>query len=267
MIRRLIKWFIYLCLLLLAGVVALILSKDTLIRNLTERRILRQTGLYVRIDKMHVGFTEPVISMQGFKLYNRPEFGGGLLLNLNDLYLEYDPERLRSGELHLTLFRLDLEELNIIRSAAGRTNITDFIERAGTEGRAALSRRLPAKQLGFTGIDTLNLSLGRIRFIDLRDPRRNRESCFGVKNLEIKAIRNEGDLYGVAGIVLLRSGLVNWAQPAKNENTDSVGLLQMAWDWIWQPLRREFGGHAGTSTNRSDAKPLPPDPQKKVTGR
>jgi len=252
-IRKLLKWFLYLCLLLVAGVVVLILCKDIIIRNLTERRITAQTGLYVRIDHLHVGFTEPVISMQGFKLYNRPEYGGGLLLHLKALHIEYDPEALQSGELHLDLFRLDLEELNIVRNAAGRTNITDFIERAGTEGREALSRKLPGKDFGFTGIDQLDLSLGRVRFTDLRDPRRNREAYFGVKNLEIKNIRDEGDLYGVAAIVLLRSGLVSLGSPAKTGHNSGSGILDLGMDWLRETLGFGSSGAGGVSTNTSSA--------------
>jgi hypothetical protein len=248
-IRKLLKWFLYLCLLLLAGLITLVLCKDTLIRNLTERRITAQTGLYVRIDRLHVGFREPVISMQGCRLYNLPEFGGGLLLHLKDLHLEYDPEALQSGALHLHLVRLDLEELNIVRNAAGRTNLTDFIDRAGTEGRDALSRRLPAGDFGFTGIDTLDLSLGRIRFLDLRDARRNREAYFGVKHVEIKNIRSQDDLYGVAAIVLLRSGVVNLGAPPRQDGTRSVGILDLGMDWLKSALGLDFRLPTETKTN------------------
>ena len=150
--------------------------------------------------------------------------------------MEYDPEALQSGALHLNLFRLDLEELNIVRNPSGQTNLVDFIEQAGTEGREALSRQLPARDFGFTGIDQLDLSLGRIRFIDLRDPRRNREAYFGVKNVEIKNIRSRDDLYGVAGIVLIRSGLVNLGAPPKDEGGNSRGILDLGLDWLKEVL-------------------------------
>lgn len=249
MIRKLLKWFIYFCLLILAGIVALLLSKDILIRNLAERRILKQTGMAARIDRLHVGFTEPVISIQGFKLYNRPEFGGGLLLHLQDLHMEYDADALQSGELHLNLFRLDLQELNIVRNRSGQTNIVDFIQRAGTEGREALSAKLPSKEFGFTGVDELNLSLGRIRFIDLRDPRRNREAYFGLRNAEIRNIRNEGDLYGVAAIVLVRSGVVILGDAPSGKGDGRGGILELGLDWLMETLGLEARSGAGFLTN------------------
>lgn len=232
MIRKLIKWFIYLCLLVLAGIITLILCKDILIRNITERRIISQTGMYVRIDRLHVGFTEPIISMQGFKLYNPPEFGGGLLLHLPDLHMEYDAEALQSGELHLSLLRLDLAELNIVRNAAGQTNIVDFLDRVETGGLEALSLKRPAKEFGFTGIDELNLSLGHIRYLDLRNPQLNRAAAFNLENMEIKNIRSEDDLYGVAAIVLIRSGVVALSQPAGDNTPGASSLIEQGLNWL-----------------------------------
>lgn len=232
MIRKLLKCVLYLCLLFLAGIVVLILTKDTIIRNLTERRIINQTGMYVRIDRLHVGFRKPVISVQGFKLYNRHEFGGGLLVHINDLHVEYDGTAVQSGDLHLNLLRLDLEELNIVRNTAGQTNIVDFIESAGTEGLEAISLSLPAREVGFTGIDVLDLSLGRIRFIDLGDPRNNREAYFGLKNEQIRDLRNEDDLYGVAAVVLLRSGILTLTPPSEGEEDNSSETWQRGWDWL-----------------------------------
>lgn len=251
MIRKLLKWFIYLCLLMLAGVVLLLLCKDIIIRNLTEQRILHQTGMYVRIDRLHVGFTEPVISMEGFKLYNRPEFGGGLLLHVPDLYIEYDPRALKSGELHVNQLRLDVRELNIVRNAGGQTNIVDFIERAGTVGRKALSRKLPARNFGFTGIDRLDLSLGRIRYFDLRNPRRNREAYFGLQHLEIKNIRNEDDLYGVAAMVLIRSGLLSLGMPADHEHSPKDSLLDLGLNWLMERLGMDAPPSRQVMTNAS----------------
>lgn len=258
MIRKLLKCFLYLCLLVLAGVVALVLCKDILIRNLAERQIIKQTGQFVRIDRLHVGFTKPVISIQGFKLYNRPEFGGGLLLHLQDLRIEYDTDALQSGKLHLNFLRLDLQELNIVRNRSGRTNLVDFIDRAGTQGREALSSRLPPKDFGFTGIDVLDLSLGRIRFIDLRDPRHNREAYFGLQNAEIKNVRGEADLYGVAAIVLLRSGVVALGSPPATNGESPGGILDLGLDWLMETLGLDRDSTPSSSVSAAAPGPAPP---------
>lgn len=232
MIRKLLKWFIRLCLLLLALGIVLLLCKDFIIRKITEHRIAAQTGLRTKIDRMHVGFTRPIISMQGFTLYNSPEFGSGVLMRAADLHMVYDPEAIQSGELHLNLFRLDLAELNIVRSKDGQTNIVDFLEQAGEIGEDILKEPQAIREFGFSGIDVLDLSLGHIRYLDLRNPNQNREAYFGIKNMEIKNIRSEGDLYGVAAIVLLRSGVVALSQPTSRNTPGSIGVIEQGLDWL-----------------------------------
>ena len=57
-------------------VVALVLSKDTILKALLERQIRAQTGMDAKIGKLSVGLLSPVATVEKFKLYNAPEFGG-----------------------------------------------------------------------------------------------------------------------------------------------------------------------------------------------
>jgi len=95
----------------------------------------------------------------------------------------------------------------------------------------------------------MDLSLGRIRLIDLRNPQRNREAYFGVKHLEIKNIRNEGDLYGVAAIVFLRSGLVNFGAPPNPDGSQSGGIWDLGLEWLKEAMGLQISGASITSTN------------------
>ena len=51
------------------------------------------------------------MSIEGLKLYNAPAFGGGICLEMPELHVEYDTAALRSRQLHLTLMRLDVEQV------------------------------------------------------------------------------------------------------------------------------------------------------------
>lgn len=213
-IRALLRWSFRVAVVLVLLGVALLLLKDELFRRLAQRQIRAQTGLPVEIGHLHVGFTRPVLTVRGFKVFNRPEFGGGTLVHVPELHVEYDPDTLRSGRLRFKLLRLDLAELNVVRSPQGLTNVTDFLEHAADEGRKALQRRGAPPDIGFAGVDTLQLSLGTIRYIDLGNPARSRTAHFALRDLEIKNVRDEDDLYGVAAIVLVRSRVIALAAPS-----------------------------------------------------
>lgn len=232
-IRALLRWSFRLAIVLVLLVVALLLLKDELLRRLAQRQIRAQTGLPVEIGHLHVGFTEPVFTMRGFKLFNRPEFGGGILVHVPELHVEYYPDSLRSGRLRFRQLRLDLAELNLVRSAQGQTNVTDFLEQVADEGRKALQRRGAPPELGFAGVDTLQLSLGTIRYVDLGNPARNRTAHFALRDLEIENIRDEDDLYGVAAIVLLRSRVIGLAAPSSpGKSAAPLPSVSDILDWL-----------------------------------
>ena len=118
--RRLFRWAFRLALVLLIltvlAVVSGILLADTLAREFLVSRIRHKTGMDVKIASVHVGLMSPTISIEGLKLYNRPEYGGSLCLDMPELHIDYDLSAIRSRRLHLTLVRLDLAELSILET-------------------------------------------------------------------------------------------------------------------------------------------------------
>ena len=65
-------------LLLVVVVVALLLSRNVILRALTERRIREATGMETHLSRFELGLTAPVIHLENLRLYNTPEFGGSL---------------------------------------------------------------------------------------------------------------------------------------------------------------------------------------------
>ena len=126
-------------------------------------------------------------------------------MEISDLHLEYVREDLAFGRLHLKLLRLNLRELHIVESHEGRTNLIDFLSRAAPEtlGGSGKSNR------GYTlaGIDMLNLSVGKVRYTNLRLPGRNQDIQVGLQNEIIPNVRTEEDLAGILFRVLLRAGI------------------------------------------------------------
>jgi hypothetical protein len=141
-----------------------------------------------------------VVTIENLKLYNTPEFGGTPFLDIRELHLEYDRDALAQRKLKIKLLRLNLEELTVVRNAMGSTNI------------ATLSTNRPggppklAGDVEFLGVEVLNLSLGKVQLIDLKQPRNNRLRNVNLQNQVFNGIRTPGDLYGVFLLLWLRSG-------------------------------------------------------------
>jgi hypothetical protein len=83
------------------------------------------------------------------------------------------------------------------------------------------------KQTGydFKSIDVLNVSIGTLRFVDLQDQRNNREQDIGIENLEIKNVKSEADVAGLAALVALRGG--DFFRSVFGSQNQDVGILKL----------------------------------------
>ena len=208
MIRWFFKWLFRLAILAVVLVVLFLLSLNTLLRVYVEHSIRAQTGMDAEIDRFKLGWAEPTIEIKDLKIYNSPAFGGTPFLDIPEIHIEYDPKALARGSLHLTLLRINVAELDIVKSTAGRTNI---FELAGTprKGKATVSK--PASQIksqtgyDFTGIDKLNVSFGTAKYIDLQNRHNDRQQTIGIQNCVVPDVKSANDLAGLAVVIGLRS--------------------------------------------------------------
>jgi hypothetical protein len=214
MIKFIFRWAFRLLILAIVLVVALILLKDEILRNVAQKQIRKSTGMDVKIGALHVSLTEPVFNLENFVLYNTAEFGGGTFLDVPDLHLEYHPDAAK-GEMRLKLARLNIRELNIVESLRGHTNITSI---AGALEKMQVERTNSNLRV-FKGIDTLNLSVGKVRYINMRMPKRNQEINVALQNEIVQNVRTWEDMGGILFKILLRAGFAVYLdQPAAVTN-------------------------------------------------
>ena len=161
--------------------VGLILLKDTLVKAVVEHRLRQETGMDVNIAWLEVGLLSPTLTIADLKLYNPAEFGGSPFLQVPDLHVEYRPEPLLFRKLHLNLVRLSVSEVNVVEGRDGRTNVVAVLPELATLSAPQNSR---SSLLGFdlVGIDTLNISLGTLRYSSLRKPGKATEIKVGLRN-------------------------------------------------------------------------------------
>jgi len=176
------------------------LSKDWLLKKYAERRIAAATGLETRIGKLEQSFFKPVVHLENVRLYNSAAFGGGPLVDIRELHMEINRLALAQRKFRITLLRLDVVEINLVRDRAGRTNTAALGQTYG------VAPAMKPHDFKFEQIDTLNLSLGKLHYKDLGNPANNRSVDFSVQREVFQNIRSENDLYGMAMLLLIRCG-------------------------------------------------------------
>ncbi len=225
--KRIFKWLLRLFLLAAVLVVILLLSLNSMLRVAAEHRIRAQTGMDAEIGKFSIGLVEPTVTIRNLQLYNPPAFGGTPFLNIPEIHVEYDRAALARHELHITLMRFNLGEIDVVKNQAGQTNIFSLGMSAPLKKSGGKAGELFSKQTGleFQGIDVLNVSIGKAKYIDLNNQRNNRTQIIGIQNCVLKNVKSPADLAGLAAFIALRSG--DFFKSLLGPQNQDPGVLQL----------------------------------------
>jgi hypothetical protein len=95
---------------------------------------------------------------------------------------------------------VNVAEFNIIKSADGQTNVFALEKRL----RKKRQRKSDDTDLEFRGIGELKITLGTLRYVDLRTPAKSQEFNINVRDEVVTTINNEDDLEKWATALLIR---------------------------------------------------------------
>jgi hypothetical protein len=212
--KKLFKWAFRLFLVaLVLGIVTVVvafLERDTILRKFAERSMRQQTGMNVSIGTFHLGIMEPVIEIKDIRIANPNGYGDTPFVVIPEIHVEYDREALtKSNQIHITLLRFNLGELDIVKNEEGQTNIfalgMTLPNKEEIQKSSGLDQIKQQTGRDFTGIDMLDVSVGTFKYIDLKDPANNRTQLVGMTNVPAPHIKSAADLTGLGVLIFLRS--------------------------------------------------------------
>ena len=190
--------------LLVVGIITLILMTDGIARTAMISSIKAQTGLDADIGRVQVGLLKPTLRVERFVLHSSTNFGGLPMLTIPELAVVYDREAAQRQQLRFKSLRLNLSEIQIVEDAQGLTNLMAF---PGILGKLQIPKgTVPEGAVQFQGIDELEVSLGAIRFVSLKDPTRNQVIQLGIDREIIRNVTSETNLYPLLVKLALRGG-------------------------------------------------------------
>ena len=207
------KWALRLVALAVLAIVLLLVFKNTILCMIAEHQIRRETGMDVKIGRFSSGLFTPVVTIENLKLYNTPQFGGTEFLIIPELHIEIDADALQQQKLRIKLLRLNVAELDVVKNQAGETNLVSMLSKMPKGRLAPHGIHVGGKKFEFDSIDVLNLSLGRMRMIDLKNPENNRDVAINLDNQVFNNVKTEADVYSILFIIWLRSGGASVIKP------------------------------------------------------
>jgi hypothetical protein len=229
------KWVLRLSLLAvvlgIAAVVVAYLCRDTIIRKWVEHNIRQQTGMDASIGAFHVGIRDSVVEIEikDIRIANPPGYGDTPLVVIPEIHAEIDRNSLiNSNQIHLTLLRFNLGELDIVKNEQGQTNIFALDLAIPNKDQLQKSDAIETlkKRTGydFAGIDLMDVSVGTFKYIDLKDPTNNRTQLVGMTNVPAPHIKSPADLAGLGVLIVLRSD--NFFDPLVNQKAPDANLMK-----------------------------------------
>lgn len=148
----------------MAGVVVIAASKNTIARVSVEKGVEMVTGLKLSIDKLDIGIISTLVGIEDLKLFNPAGFEDKLMLDMPEIYVDYDLPAILGGKIHLNDVRLEMKEFYVVKNAKGELNLNSLNvvkQQKAAEPAAGEKGKMPEMQ-----IDSLTLKIGKVVYKD-----------------------------------------------------------------------------------------------------
>jgi uncharacterized protein involved in outer membrane biogenesis len=194
-LRRAFKVLLGLVAFVVLLVVGLAIFKDSLIKAVARQALREETGMEVVIGQLKTELGAGTMTLSGFQLLNPPEFGDGVFVDISEVHAELDAEAAKAGRVHFKVLRFNLALAQVVKNKDGKTNLEYLDEHTRERARLKKKKKKPhEKERSFDGIDTFYFSLGKMKYIDLKNPRNNLEFECGLKDEVAKDLKSEEEL-------------------------------------------------------------------------
>ncbi|HEX9780637.1 MAG TPA: AsmA family protein [bacterium] len=148
-------------------VVVLVLGKNLIAKAAIQGGVKAMTGLDLRVAKMDVGLLRSAVGIYGLQVKNPPGFTDPVMVDLPEIFVDYDLPGFFGGRVHLEEVRLNLKEFMVVKNKDGSVNLNslEVVQQSKTPAKGE-----PAQEAGGPGsaltIDHLHLKVGRVIYKD-----------------------------------------------------------------------------------------------------
>jgi uncharacterized protein involved in outer membrane biogenesis len=202
--KRFLRWVIAILVTLFVVLIGFLLVKDPIFKALAERSLQEETGLRAEIGEFKSTLFSGELHVRDLKLYNPAAFGGSLMASVPELVVDLNAAQAADAKLHFRNLKVTLSELNVVRNAEGRLNL-EGVQKTLRERFARRKRKKGERfEFEFAGIDQMQLTLGKVHYIDFKYSALNRALDLGVQDELVTGLKTEEDLQRWAGALLFR---------------------------------------------------------------
>jgi hypothetical protein len=139
-----------------------------IIKTSVTTGVKAMTGLKLSIRSMNVGVFKSLIGINELQLYNPSGFKDKIMMDLPEIYVDYNLGAIMGGKAHLEEVRLNLKEFIVVKNEAGELNLDSLRVVKETEGEVAEKDdgKKEKTEMPDIQIDLLALKIGKVIYKD-----------------------------------------------------------------------------------------------------
>ncbi len=148
-------------------IAALFIGKNIVAKTAITSGVKAVTGLEMDIGSMNVGIMNTLIGINNLKLYNPADYSDRVMIDMSEIYVDYDLRAFLKRNAHLEEVRINLNKLTVIKNRNGKLNIDSLkVVRDDKKSKEPEEKKKADKKKTEIKIDTLDLKIGKVAYKD-----------------------------------------------------------------------------------------------------
>ncbi len=166
-----------------AVLIALFIGKNMIIKTSVTTGVRAVTGLKLSIRSMNVGVFKSLIGINELQLHNPQGFEDKLMVDLPEIYVDYNLGAIMGGKAHLEEVRLHLKEFTVVKNEVGELNLDSLRVVKETEGEEATKEgeKKEKTEMPDIQVDLLELKIDKVIYKDYSRGTPPKEKVYNVK--------------------------------------------------------------------------------------
>ncbi len=162
------KFLLIVCVFVIVMIGVIFIFRDQVIKFTVSAGVRKITGLRLDIEDLNVGIPETIIDIKGMKLYNPKGYEDKLMVDIPEIYFDYDLIAILKNDIHFNEVRIDLREMVVVKKKDGEMNLDSLkvVKSVETEDKTVKGEDTKEKKKTNFRIDHLKLKIGRVIYKD-----------------------------------------------------------------------------------------------------
>jgi uncharacterized protein involved in outer membrane biogenesis len=192
------------------GVLALVVLgviKNSIFQSVLTSVLSGAAHVPVRVGSVDLSFLSASIRLKNLQVHNPSGFPGRLMIDVPQVFIDFEPAELFQGRAHFKEVRLELKEMTVIRDKNGRLNVDAVKPTEQQKNEARQKAKTPPGHGGRPPkllIDKLDLSIGRVVYKDYSAGKEPQIQTFDI-NIQHRVYNNIDNPSAVVSLIMFEA--------------------------------------------------------------